>query len=96
MDNINRINIIDGLLAFNLVHVVEQIFLLLDNDSLMSAELASARWQYVIQASQQIYRSKLIRISSWFFGGNSDKINADKKRKISYGSTFANAVVTEE
>lgn len=61
-------NIIDKLLESNLFYVVEDIFLLLDCQSLTNAESASPKkWSRFIQSSRKLYHKKLATISSWMF-----------------------------
>ncbi len=88
-ENAVALNIIDGLLAFRMIHVVEQIFMLLDNQSLTNAELASVQWSLVIQASQRIYQQKISRITSWFFGSNNTRVkHFVRTANFCYGSTL--------
>lgn len=68
-------NIIDELLECQLFHVVEDIFLRLDCQSLTNAEKASPKkWSPFIQASRKLYSKKLATISSWFFISNKSRL----------------------
>lgn len=63
----NDKNIIDSLLEWNLIHLVEDIFLHLDVQSLTNAEEASPdSWRPFIQGNSKLYHKKLATISSWF------------------------------
>jgi len=70
----NDFNIIDALLDGHLFHVVEDIFLRLDCQSLTNVENAVKRWCQFIQVSGKLYHKKMATISSWLF------INATKKK----------------
>ena len=74
VDN-NDFNIIDALLDGHLFHVVEDIFLRLDCQSLTNVENARKRWCQFIQVSGKLYHKKMATISSWLF------INAAKKSR---------------
>ena len=82
----NDLNIIDALLDGHLFHVVEDIFLRLDCQSLTNVENAVKRWCQFIQVSGKLYHKKMATISSWLF------INATKKsrmpRKEALGTTM--------
>ena len=71
----NDFNIIDALLDGHLFHVVEDIFLRLDCQSLTNVENAVKRWCQFIQVSGKLYHKKMATISSWLF------INATKKSR---------------
>lgn len=64
----NDENIIDLLLESNLFHLVEDIFLRLDCQSLTNAETASPRkWSPFIQSNRRLYHKKMATISRWLF-----------------------------
>ena len=66
-DNCSNFNIIDALLDRNLFHLVEDIFVRLDSQSLTNAENSSNHWSQFIQLSGRLYRKKMATISSWLF-----------------------------
>ena len=66
-DNCSNFNIIDALLDRNLFHLVEDIFVRLDSQSLTNAENSSNHWSQFIQLSGKLYRKKMATISSWLF-----------------------------
>ena len=66
-DNCSNFNIIDALLDKNLFHLVEDIFVRLDSQSLTNAENSSNHWSQFIQLSGRLYRKKMATISSWLF-----------------------------
>ena len=66
-DNCSNFNIIDALLAENLFHLVEDIFVRLDSQSLTNAENSSNHWSQFVQLSGRLYRKKMATISSWLF-----------------------------
>jgi len=88
-DNCSNFNIIDALLDRNLFHLVEDIFVRLDSQSLTNAENSSHHWSQFIQLSGRLYRKKMATISSWLF------INAavvskksSRPRKAALGTTM--------
>jgi len=65
-------NIINSLIDMNLDHVVEDIFLLLDCQSLTNAEIAfPGKWSGFIQKSKKLYHKKVATVSSWYLIGGS-------------------------
>ena len=76
-------NIIDALIEGNLYHVVEEIFLHLDSQSLTNAEMASpAKWRPFIQANSKLYHKKLATISSWFLINEAERKKGRPKRLL--------------
>ena len=82
--NVN--NIIDALLEWNLVHIVEDIFLHLDVQSLTNAEQASPyTWRPFIQQNSKLYHKKLATISSWFLIKTSSLVEERKAVGLNTG-----------
>ena len=81
----NDKNIIDSLLEWNLIHLLEDIFLHLDVQSLTNAEQAFPdSWRPFIQGNSKLYHKKLATISSWFLRSSiktSSVGNSKKKEK---------------
>jgi hypothetical protein len=96
--NASSSNLIDWLLAFQLVSVVEDIFLYLDCQSLTSAECASPRWSHFIQSSQKLYHKKVRTIGSWLGGHppTSRPLGTIQSQKILYGSPYRAPLAEEE
>ena len=60
-------NIISSLIDMNLDHLVEDIFLMLDCQSLTNAEIAfPEKWCGFIQNSTKLFLKKVATISSWY------------------------------
>ena len=76
-------NIIDALIEANLYHIVEDIFLHLDCQSLTNAEKASpAKWRPFIQANSKLYHKKLATISSWFLINEAAERKKERPKRL--------------
>ena len=100
----NDKNIIDSLLEWNLIHLLEDIFLHLDVQSLTNAEQASPyTWRSFIQQNSKLYHKKLATISSWFLIKTSSLVEERKslsRRKPLFrtplGTTLAPTLLQQE